>query len=163
MFDASVPGEIAQDLPPLMIDESPSIYDENKWAVRRAGSRPEGTPFFYVNAQHDHVPDPLAHLGFSEGMRGRSWNFSTVMRQGYPQGPNSLSQPSSSSHDPAGRDHVISWPAVAEAISTSANGPETQALSVVAAHSLALDTRPVPISDRFEALDDIKGVFPPSG
>ena len=44
VFDANIPGEIAQDSPPLMIDYFPSIYDENKWAVRPAGARPDGVP-----------------------------------------------------------------------------------------------------------------------
>ena len=70
-----------------MIDEHPSIYDETKWAVRPAGARKDSVPYFYVNAQEDHVDDPLAHLGFAEGMKGRSWNFSTKMRPGYIRGP----------------------------------------------------------------------------
>ena len=51
VYDSSIPGQVAQAKPPLMIDELPSIYDENKWAVRRAGSRPDGGPYFYVNAR----------------------------------------------------------------------------------------------------------------
>ncbi len=79
VYDASIPGQIAQDFPPLVIDELPSIYDEKKWAARPAGARKNSIPYFYVNAQEDHVDDPLAHLKYSEGMTGRSWNFKTIM------------------------------------------------------------------------------------
>ena len=66
-----------------MIDENPSIYDSNKWAVRPKGARKDSIPDFYVNARQDHVDDPNAHLGFAEGMQGRSWNLRTKMRPGY--------------------------------------------------------------------------------
>ena len=44
-------------------------------------------PYFYVNAQEDHVDDPLAHLGYARGMQGRSWNYRTKMLAGYVRGP----------------------------------------------------------------------------
>ncbi len=79
-------------MPPLMRDEFPSIYDETKYAVRPAGSHKSSIPYFYVNANEDHVDDPLAHLGCGTGMAGRSWNFKTKMRPGYDRGPHSKSE-----------------------------------------------------------------------
>ncbi len=111
-----------------------------------------------MNAQQDHVPDPLAHLGYTGGMKGRSWNCSTKLRPGYIRGPQSLSEPcdpSSSSHDPSGSE-AISGPAVLEAISTTA-GMDPQALSAAAAHALLHHQMPLPsqarrINEKFEEL-----------
>ncbi len=102
-----------------MIDELPSIYDENKWAVRPAGARQCSVPSFFGNAQQDHITDPLAHLGCAEGMKGR---IRTKMRPGYIAGPESLSEPcdpSPTSHIPSGGD-AMSTPAVLNAMSITA-------------------------------------------
>ncbi len=69
----------------------PSEFDSQKWAVRPAGASPTSIPYFYVNANQDHVEDPLAHLGFAEGFAGRSLNLKTKMRPGYEPGPGSRS------------------------------------------------------------------------
>ena len=74
IFDPAVPDQIAQQYAPLMRDEFPSPLDPNKWAVRPAGARKNSVPFFYVNANEDHVDDPSERLGCAAGMSGRSLN-----------------------------------------------------------------------------------------
>ena len=61
--------------PPLMMAECPSEFDSQKWAVRPAGARLNIGPYFYVNANPDHVHDPLSHVGFAEGMTPGSFQF----------------------------------------------------------------------------------------
>jgi hypothetical protein len=117
VYDAIIPGQIAQENPPLMRDECPSEFDATKWAVRPAGARKHSIPYFYVNENEDHVDDPLAHLPFALSMKGRSWNFKTQMRPGYYRGLQSKSAPCASapcSEEPwtPGSLEAISIPAV---------------------------------------------------
>ncbi len=76
VFDPSGPGQVPQSQPPLLRDELPSEFDTTKYAVRPAGARPNSVPYFYVNANHDHVEDPLAHLGPADGMKRTKLQFS---------------------------------------------------------------------------------------
>ncbi len=93
VYDHGDLGQVSNLSPPLMMAEFPSEFDTHKWAVRPAGAKPNSVPYFYVNANQDHVDDPLSHLGFAEGMSGRSFNFKTMMKPGFTPGPGSRSVP----------------------------------------------------------------------